>query len=124
MRSKFEWYHGKIRTGPRASLRLRRLPVQPKRGQGEIRPRAMLSAIRELLWTDMPGAATDGPDSITDSHSKACHIGGLPHQADTVALDEQLESTLITRKGDPSSVHPNLNDGCKTMCFKVNHYTY
>ena len=36
----------------------------------------------------MFGSAADAPDSITDSHSKHIHIGGLPHQADTVALDK------------------------------------
>ena len=35
----------KIRTGPRASLRLERLPVQPERGQGETHPRAFADTV-------------------------------------------------------------------------------
>ena len=64
----------KIRTGPRASLRLERLPVQPERGQGETHPRAFADIIcnpETSLRTNMPGPAAHAPDSITDSHSKA-----------------------------------------------------
>ena len=55
----------------------------------------------------MPGPAAHAPDSITDSHSKAVHIGGLPYQADTVAL---INSWRVPEspKGDPSSLHPQL----------------
>ena len=64
-----------IRTGPRASLRLGRLPVQPGRRPGEISPRAFADVICNpgtSLRTDVPGPAADPPNNITDSHSKAC----------------------------------------------------
>ena len=64
-----------IRTGPRASLRLGRLPVQPGRRHGEISPRVFADVICNpgtSLRTDVLGLAADPPNNITDSHSKAC----------------------------------------------------
>ena len=49
----------------------------------------------------MPGTAADAPDRITDSHREASPHRSPPHEASTVALEEQLEGTRITRKGDP-----------------------
>ena len=54
----------------------------------------------------MPGLAADAPDRVTDSHREASAPSSRPHEADKVALEEQLEGTRITRKGDPSSLHP------------------
>ena len=64
-----------IRTGPRASLRLGRLPVQTGRRHCEISPRAFGDVICNpgtSLRTDMPGPVADPPNNITDSHSKTC----------------------------------------------------
>ena len=62
---------------------------------------------------------------VTDTHTEASPPRLPPHEADRVALEEQLKDTRLTRKGDPSSRHPIYNGGCRmTMCFKVNHYTY
>ena len=64
----------KIRIGPRASLCLESLPVQPERGQGETHPRAFADVICNpgtSLRIDMPDPAAHAPDSITDSYSKA-----------------------------------------------------
>ena len=100
----------KIRTGPRASLRLERLPVQPERGQGETHPRAFADVIcnpETSLRTNMPGPAAHAPDSITDSHSKPVHIGGLPYQADTVTLDKKAGEYLNHQKVIP--VHSTLS---------------
>ena len=57
----------------------------------------------------MPGPA-DAPERVTDSHREASPPRSPPHEADTVALGEQLVGTRITRKGDlvPSSLHPHL----------------
>ena len=44
--------HGKIKTGPQASVRLGRLPIRPERGQGQTHPRPVANTdnqIRELL---------------------------------------------------------------------------
>ena len=56
----------------------------------------------------MPSLAPDAPDRVTDSHREASAPSSPPHEADKVALEEQLEGTRITRKGDPSSLHPHL----------------
>ena len=73
----------------------------------------------------MPGLAPDAPDRVTISHRETSAPSSPPHEADKVALEEQLEGTRITRRDDPSSLYPILNGGCrKTMCFRVNHYTH
>ena len=51
----------------------------------------------------MPGLAADAPDTVTDSHREASPPRSPPHEADKVALEEQLEGTRITRKDDPHS---------------------
>ena len=54
------------------------------------------------------GLAADAPDRVTDSHRAASAPRSPPHEADKVALEEQLEGTRITRKGDRSSLDPHL----------------
>ena len=49
----------------------------------------------------MPGLAPDAPDRVTDSHREASAPSSPRYEADKVALEEQLEGTKITRKGDP-----------------------
>ena len=48
----------------------------------------------------MPGLAADALDRITDSNREASPPRSPPHEEDTVALEEQLEGTRITRNGD------------------------
>ena len=43
---------------------------------------------------------------VTDIHTEASPPRLLPHEADTMAFEEQLKGTRLTRKGDPSSLHP------------------
>ena len=56
----------------------------------------------------MPGLAADASGRVTDSGREASLPRLFPHEANTVALEEQLEGTRITRKGDPSSYYPHL----------------
>ena len=42
---------------------------------------------------------------VTDTHTEASPFRSPPHEADTVALEEQLKGTRLTGKGDPSSLH-------------------
>ena len=49
----------------------------------------------------MPGLAADNTDRVTDSHREASPPSLSPHEADIVALEDQLEHTKITRKGVP-----------------------
>ena len=57
----------------------------------------------------MLGLAPDAPDRVTDSHREASVPSSPTLEADKAALEEQLEGTRITRKGDPSSPYPHLN---------------
>ena len=99
--------HGEIGTGPQTSLRLCRLPVQPKRGQGQTYPRAM--AVLECkdpstsLQTHLSDSAADVPHRFTDSHIEAGPPRSSPHETDTGALEKQLEGTRDTKKGHPHS---------------------
>ena len=52
------------------------------------------------------GVFNSGVMWVTDSHTEASSPGSPPHEADTVALEEQLKGTRLTRKGDPNSLHP------------------
>ena len=54
----------------------------------------------------MPGLAADAPDRVTDNHREASAPSSPPHVVIKVALEEQLEGTRITRKGDSSSLKP------------------
>ena len=75
-----------IRTGPRASLRLGRMPVQSGRRHGEISPRAFADVICN------PGTSLRTNKLLT-AIARHVHIDGLPHQVDTVTVDEQLQTT-------------------------------
>ena len=58
----------------------------------------------------MPGPAVHVPHRTSHSHRKASPLRSSSHETHTVALEEQLEGTGITRKGDtiPRSLHPHL----------------
>ena len=43
---------------------------------------------------------------VTDTRTEASPPRLPPHEADTVTLEEQPKGTRLTRKGDPSSLHP------------------
>ena len=69
----------------------------------------MLNANPETSpWTHMPCLADNAPDRVTDSHREACQPRSPPHKANTVALEEQLEGTRITKKGDSCFLQPHL----------------
>ena len=100
----------KIRTGPRASLRLERLPVQPERGQGEAHPRAFADVIcnpETSLRTTYPVQRLMPLIALLAAIAKPVHIGGLPYQADTVALDKKAGEYLNHQKVIP--VHSTLS---------------
>ena len=48
---------------------------------------------------------------VTNTHTEASPPRSPPREADTVALEEQLKATRLTRIGDPSSPHPIWNGG-------------
>ena len=55
----------------------------------------------------MPSLATNTPDRVTDSHREASSPRSSPHEADTVAVEEQLEGTRNAKKGDPPFTVPS-----------------
>ena len=50
---------------------------------------------------------------VTDTYTEASPPRSPPHEANTVALEEQLKGTRLTKKGDPSLLHPILSGGCR-----------
>ena len=59
----------------------------------------------------MPGLAVHVPPKSTHSHRKTSPPRSAPYEAHTVALEEQLEGTRVTRKGDtsPQVAPPSFN---------------
>ena len=51
----------------------------------------------------LPGPVPDVPDRVTHNPRETSPPRLIPYEANTVALEKQLEGIRITRKGDP---HP------------------
>ena len=101
---------GKIRTGPQTGLQLRRLPVRPKRGQGQTNRRTLADLDRQdqinTVGSGLPGPTFHVPHRATHSNRKASPLRATSHETHTVALEKQLEGPRITGKGDPGSQVP------------------
>ena len=101
---------GKVRTGPQTGLQLRRLPVQPERGQGQTNRRTLADLDRQdqinTVGSGLPGPAIHVPHRSTHSNRETSPPRATSHEAHTVALEKQLEGTRVTRKGDPSPQLP------------------
>ena len=98
---------GEVRTGAKTGFQLRRLPVQPQGGQGQTHTRALADLNRQdtvnPVRSGVPGPAVYVPHRTSHSHRKASPLRSSSHETHTVALEEQLEGTGITRKGDTHS---------------------
>ena len=94
---------GEVRTGSKTGFQLRRLPVRPQGGQGQTHTRALADLNRQdivnPIRSGVPGPAVHVPHRTYDSHRKASPFRSTAYETHTVALEEQLESTRITRKG-------------------------
>ena len=95
---------GEVRTGPKTGFQLRRLPVRP---QGKVRPtperwQTLTDKIVSIL-SGVPGLAVHVPYRTSNSHRKASPLRSTSYETHTVALEEQLKDTRITRKGDSSA---------------------
>ena len=70
--------------------------------EGKVRPtleHLQTSGIQKLLsGSTCPVQRLMPLIALLTAIAKPVHIGGLPYQADTVALDKQLESTWITKR--------------------------
>ena len=97
---------GKIRAGPKTGFQLHRLPVRPETGQGQTHTRALAGLNRPDSVTTVrcgvPGPAIHVPHRSSHSNRKASPPRATPHEANTVALEKQLEGSRVTRKGDSS----------------------
>ena len=96
-----------VRTGAKTGFQLRRLPVRPQGGQGQTHTRALADLNRQdivnSVQSGVPGPAVHVPHRISYSHRKASPSWLTPYETHKVALEKQLESTRITRKGDTRS---------------------
>ena len=98
---------GKVRTGSKTGLQLRRLPVGPQGGQGQTHTRALADLNRQdtviPVRSGVPGQAVHVPYRPSNSHRKTSPPGATPYEAHTVALEKQLEGTRVTGKSDTRS---------------------
>ena len=90
---------GEIRTGPKTSFQLRRLPVQPERVQGPTPERwqALTTKIQNMPFRPgVPGLAVHVPHRSSNCNRKASAPRSAPYEAHTLALEEQLEGPRVT----------------------------
>ena len=98
---------GKIRTGTQTNLQLCRLPVRPQVRLGPTDTGPVAKSSRKdtstFVATGLSGPAVHVPDRSADSHRKTSSPRPTTHETHSVASQEQLASTGISRKGDPSA---------------------
>ena len=96
---------GKIRTGAQTNLQLCRLPVRPQVQPGPTDTGPVAKSSREdtstFVTTGLSGLAVHVPDRSADSHRKTNSLRPTTHETHSVASQEQLASTGISRKGHP-----------------------
>ena len=96
---------GKIRTGAQTNLQLCRLPVRPQVRPGPTDTGPVAKCSREdtstFVTTGLSGPAVHVPDRSADSHRKTSSLRPTTHETHSVASQEQLVSTGISRKGHP-----------------------
>ena len=107
LRTRLAGEQGKFRTGSKTGFQLRRLPVQPQGGQGQTHTRTLADPTRQdivnSVRSGVPSPAIHVPHRAPNSHRKASPPRSTSYETHTVALEEQLEDTGITRKGDTHS---------------------
>ena len=91
----------KVRTGPQTSFQLRRLPVRPERGQGQIHNRTLAGLDRQDPVNTVQSGMSGLTVHVPHSNRKTSPPRATSHEAHTVALEKQLEGPRVTRKGDP-----------------------
>ena len=94
---------GKIRTGTQTNLQLCRLPVRP-----QVRPVAKSSRkdTSTFVTTGLSGPTVHVPDRPANSHRKTSSLRPFTHETHSVASQNQLEGTGISREGHPSTQVP------------------
>ena len=83
---------GKVRTGSKTGLQLRRLPVRPQGGQGQTHTRALADLNRQdtvnPIQSSVHSQAVHVPYSPSNSHRKTSPPGETSYEAHTVALEK------------------------------------
>ena len=106
-RTRLAGEQGEVRTGSKTGFQLYRLPVRSQGGQGQTHTRALADINRQDIVNPVRsgvlGPAVHVPHRTSNSHRKASPSRSTLYETHTVALDEQLEGTRITRKGDTRS---------------------
>ena len=101
---------GKIRAGAQTSLQLCRLPVRPQVRPGQADTGPVTKSSREdtstFVTTGLSGPAVHVPDRSANSHRKTSSLRPITHETHSVASQEQLEGTGISREGHPSTQVP------------------
>ena len=99
-RTRLAGEQGKVRTGSKTGFQLHRLPVQPKRGQGQTHTRALAGLNRQdsvnTVQSGVSGPAVHVPHRSTHSNRKASPPSLAPYETHTVALEKQLGGHRIT----------------------------
>ena len=125
-RTRLAGEQGEVRTGAKTGFQLRRLPVRPQGGQSQIHARTLADPTRQDIVnpgrSGVPGPAVHVPHKPSNSHRKASPSRSTSYETHTVALEEQLEGTRITGKGDtrPQVAPPPLKvvAGGKQCAFR------
>ena len=98
---------GKVRTRAQANLRFCRVPVRPQIRPGPTDIGQVAEPSRENTKTTIPTSLSSLTihvlDRFTNSHRKASSPRPTSFETHSVASEEQLKGTGITRKGDPNS---------------------
>ena len=99
--------HGQVGTGPEASLRFCRLPVRPRSWPGPTDPRQVAEpstkTMGNVVTTGLSGPAVHVSDRSTNGHRKTSSPRPVAHETYTVARQELLEDTRVSRKSDSNS---------------------
>ena len=95
---------GQVGTGTQAGIRFRRLPVRPQGRPGPTYSGQVGKSSREdsrdTKPTDLSGQTVHVPDWPVNCHRKASPPRSTTHETYTVASQEPLAGTGISRKGD------------------------
>ena len=101
---------GEIRAGTQTDLRLCRLPVRPQVRSGQTDPGPVAKPSGQdtstPVVTGLSGPTVHVPDRPTNSHRKTGSPRPTAHETHTVASQEQLEGTRISREDYPPTKVP------------------
>ena len=102
---------GKIRTGSKTGLQLRRIPVRPERGQGQTLTTTLANLTgQDPVRSDVSGPAVHVPHRYSHSNKKQVHLGRLHmrpiqwHLKNNWRVPKSLDKVIPV----PESLHPHL----------------